>query len=165
MPWFVRGLANGWREATTALMLLLLAAPVSAADLSWNVGLFEWNRYWSLTRLLLSAALLVVWGFLCFRLLFPVFLAPGNAALDRQHRSLAPWPLTALGRSLALFWLLAWATFLFFFGIVSSELRPGSASTSLLEKHWPWVAVAAAGLLGAVAIALLVRHPKAADAK
>jgi hypothetical protein len=165
MPWLLRCLSSCWREATTTLLLLMLAAPAMADDLSWTVSPFAWNRYWSVTRLLLSVALLVVWGFLCFRLLFPVFLAPGNTALDRQHRSLAPWPLTAFGRSLALFWLLAFATFLFFFGIVSSELRPGPPSAGLLEKYWPWAAVAVAGVLGAVAIALLVRHPRLTDGK
>jgi hypothetical protein len=153
------------RYLSSALLILILAAPAMADDLSWTVGPFQWNRYWSVTRLLLTAALWVVWGVLCFRLLFPVFLAPGNTALDRQNRSLAPWPLTAFGRSLALFWLLAFATFLFFFGIVSSELRPGPPSAGLVEKYWPWVAVAVAGVLGAVAIALLVRHPSTTEGK
>jgi hypothetical protein len=165
MPCLLRCLSSWWREATTTLLLLVLASPAFADDLSWTVSPFAWNRYWSVTRLLLSVALLVVWGFLCFRLLFPVFLAPGNTALDRQHRSLAPWPLTAFGRSLALFWFLAFITFLFFFGIVSTELRPGSPSAPFLEKYWPLMAVSAAGVLGAVAIVFLVRHPKLTDGK
>jgi hypothetical protein len=102
----------------------------------------------------LGAAVAVAW-LCCFHVLFPRWLRP--------ERAVAPWPRDALGRALAVFWLLACGAGLFFFAVLSDELRPAppdgrSGGWESLRRHAPWLGVVVTGVLGAALILGLVRH-------
>jgi hypothetical protein len=100
-------------------------------------GFWDWQRDWSPSRVLATLLAVGVAWWLCFHVLFPLWLDP--------RRPRPPWPRDAFGRALALFWLLACGAVLVFFAARSGQLLDAGA-------------VAAAGVLGAVLILLLVRH-------
>jgi hypothetical protein len=114
--------------------------PAAASSGLVPLGLWAWWELGLAWRLPAFLATLVVAWWVCFSLLLSLWLAPRR--LD------APWPRDVCGRALALFWLLAWGAVLFFFAVVSDELR-GSPY---------WELVIAVGVLGAGLIHRLVRH-------
>ena len=138
------GPRHSWlRYAALALFVWpLAAAPLWAC--SAHSSVWDWDRCWvSLPRWLLLAAAASGWWFLCFHRLFPFWLAPA--------RSDAPLPSVAFRRCLALFWLLAWLTFLALFALLSDELSGGSAR-GWFARNWRWLLALAVALAGALVI-------------
>lgn len=157
-------LPHGAAFVSAVAVVLLIAAPAEAACNDRTASLFDWNRCWSLSRGLTALAVLLASFLVCFLVLFPVFLMRGHNDLDRSGRSTARWPRTAFGLSLALFWLVSWLTFLFFFAVLSDELhRPGSSNW--LEGNWPWLGACLVAIGGAALITAVVRHPQPSRAK
>jgi hypothetical protein len=139
--------------------LLTTAAPAWACN-DRTTNWWDWDRCWSPARFSALGGVLVLLGFVCFVVVFPRLLAPASAEVDGAGRTTAPWPKTALGRALALFWLLAVLAFLVFFGVLSDELRRvGRSAATWPEIYWPLLAVAGVAVGGAAFLLWWVRHP------
>lgn len=128
------------------LVFWVLTVPAVAATSYHTASVWDWDRTWSGTRLVLAAGLVGGAGLLCSQMVFPTILAP--------HRDAAPWPREAFGQTLALFFALAGVAFLTLFAWASDELREGNAggpsgAGRWLSQNWRWLALAAldAGLV------------------
>jgi len=145
---------QSWVRLAVAVGALLAVASPAWAECKPNTSSpLDWDRCWSLLRLGIWAFTLPLgWG-LCFHVLFPAKLQP--------ERKTAPWPRTAYGQCLSWFCVLAAASFLLLFGVVSDELHhppgtrflPASRFGNVINLHWPWMAV----ILGTALVFWLIR--------
>jgi hypothetical protein len=102
-------------------------------------------------------------GAFCFLVVFPALLQP-------EKRD-APWPATAFGRCLALWWFLTGVLFLALFAVASDELKrpgwrlmPAGPLGNFVNLHWLWMLAAAVTVAGAWVIHWRFRHhERAAD--
>jgi hypothetical protein len=141
-------------------VLLVLASPVHACD--GSAGFLVWERCWSPLRFGVWLVTLLPAAWLAYQV-FRNRLEPS--------RSNPLWPRTALGRSMALWWLLAGASFLVLFAILWDDLRqpgwhilPPGAFGNFINLHWQWLLVLAVTLGGAWLITWSVRHHDARTA-
>src|SRR4051812_20111300 len=96
---------NGqWGVTMLAGAVWLALADSAQACSSRTGGVFDWDRCWSLSRGLTAILVIGFWAYICFWVLFPRLLSPSSTALDKSGRSTAPWPMTAFGQALGLFW-------------------------------------------------------------
>jgi hypothetical protein len=132
----------------------LLAGMVPLWACSEESGsVWDWQRCWCPSRIMVMLLALAGAWLWCFHVYFPALLKRGRR----------PWPRTAFGRALALFWLLAAVAFVVLFAGLSDELRQAPKpflppSGSWLNAHWRWLALLVIGTVGAWLILVTVRH-------
>jgi hypothetical protein len=150
----MRHLRRAARVALGALVLLTAASPALACKTDGSS--FDLDHCWSTTRVGLWVVLLLPAAFASF-LVFQRALEPGRAD--------PPWPRTAFGRAVALFWGLGGLAFLVLFAAAGDELRsgrywlpPGGWFGTFLNNNWPLLLVLAVTVGGAWLIVWTVRH-------
>lgn len=144
-------------------LLVLVALPTSAHAAQPSANPLDWSAFWSWTRLILTAVLILVSFLVAFGVAFPAWL---NPARDIDS---APWPRTAFARSLALAVFLSVCSFLLFFAVLEDELifkpdrgqvplrwAPNSIAWANIHIRWILVLILGAGV--SVAIWQLMGH-------
>jgi len=143
-----------WKSCATHLLAVALV--ISAATPAWacdyrTENAFDWQRCWSVSRLLIAGLLLVPCWVVWFEVIFRQRLHYRN--LD------APSPRNVFAFCLAWCWVTFWAMFLVLFALLSDELRePGTYPLfggwlgSALNSHYPWLLAVLAIVVSALGI-------------